>query len=50
MVARIILVTFLHGNRTTCVNAKGKGFITQGQSTGEAGLANAVSSSCRETI
>lgn len=31
-------------------NAKGKDFIIQGQSTGEAGIASAVSSSCRETI
>lgn len=38
------------GSGSRCVNAKGKGFIIQGQSTGEAGLASAVSSPCRETI
>lgn len=32
------------------VNAKGKGFLIQGQSGGGAGLATAASSSCRETI
>lgn len=32
------------------VNAKGKGFLIQGQSGGGARLAAAASSSCRETI